>query len=187
MENKPASAPQRWAIFVKTGYDVRGCVLTNEDAKTILDKSDADAIAFMANVAGAIKKTNKTPKQDWESVWNEAHKAGMIAGQGVTPVPMIVGSPSTPLGNDIDPTKKTYFVPDGCCGFAWVVVYPGNHSFANWAKKTHDARAEYGGGCCVKWVHEFNQSMTRKEQYAQAFAEVLRKHDIKAYAKSRMD
>ena len=30
---------------------------------------------------------------------------------------MVVGTPTTPLGNDIDYSKETYYVADGLCGF----------------------------------------------------------------------
>ena len=41
--------------------------------------------------------------------------------------------------------------------------------------------------CVEIWVGEFNQSVTRKEAYAQAFAEVLREAGVTAYASSRKD
>jgi hypothetical protein len=37
------------------------------------------------------------------------------------------------------------------------------------------------------WVHQFDQSITRKEAYAAAYADTLRKHGIEAYAGSRLD
>ena len=39
-----------------------------------------------------------------------------------TPTPMVVGEPTTPLGNDIDYTKETWLVNDGVCGFAWINI-----------------------------------------------------------------
>jgi hypothetical protein len=125
--------------------------------------------------------------QDFESIWNEAYTAGMAAGMGNKPNPMIVGQEKGLFSGEIDTTKPMYFVADGCCGFAWIVVRPGNCSFANWAKKNKNARREYGGGTCVYYVYEFNQSISRKEAFASAFADVLRKHGIKAYSQSRMD
>ena len=35
-------------------------------------------------------------------IYAEAHSAGMAAGHGCTPTPMVVGTPTTPLGDDID-------------------------------------------------------------------------------------
>jgi hypothetical protein len=123
---------------------------------------------------------------NFQSLWNQAHAAGMAAGQAASPTPMVVG-PGSVLVNGVPALSRSYYVSEGVCGFAWVVVHPGNCSFARWAKKTQGARAEYGGGMCVKWVGEFNQSMTRKEAYADAFAMVLREAGIKAYSRSRMD
>ena len=125
-------------------------------------------------------------KYRFPAIYAEARTAGMAAGTGATPTPMIVGSPSTPFGNDIDPNKKTYFVPDGPCGFAWINIRPGNCKFANWLKKERLARGSYRGGVDV-WVGEFGQSMARKEAYAGAFSKVLREEGIDAYADSRMD
>jgi hypothetical protein len=124
-----------------------------------------------------------TPKE----IYAEAHFAGMKALASCTPVPMVVGSPSTPLGNDIDPSKPTYFVSDGVCGFAWVNVKPGNSKFAKWLKANGLGRTDsYYGGVTV-WASEGGQSLAKKEAYAYAFAEVLNKYGIKAYANSRMD
>ena len=52
----------------------------------------------------------KTPSE----IYSEAHSAGMAAGHGCTPTPMVVGTPTTPLGNDIDYSKDTYYVADVC-------------------------------------------------------------------------
>jgi hypothetical protein len=47
-------------------------------------------------------------------------------------------------------------------------------------------RKNYGGGYALS-VQDFNQSLTRKEAYAHAFAKVLNDHGITAYTDSRMD
>jgi hypothetical protein len=73
----------------------------------------------------------------------------------------------------------------GVCGFAWV-QFKGNTAWAKWAKQNAGARSAYQGGLNI-WVHQFGQSMECKEKYAYAFADVLNKHNIKAYASSRMD
>lgn len=120
-------------------------------------------------------------------IYNEAHYAGMNALASVNPTPMVVGSPSTPLGNDIDPDKPVYYVADGPCGFAWVTVKPGTSKFARWLKTSGYGRTDsYYGGVTV-WVSEGNQSIAKKEAYARAFASVLNKHGICAYANSRLD
>ena len=124
--------------------------------------------------------------QNFEVLYNTANEAGKQAAEKCVPVPMIVGSPSTPFGNDIDPKQQSWFVPDGVCGFAWVKVSPGNCPFANWLKKQKLAKPAYGGGVQI-WVSAYDQSMQKKEAYASAFAEVVSAAGIKAYSDSRMD
>lgn len=117
----------------------------------------------------------------------QAHTAGMKAGNAAAPTPMIVGTPTELFGNDIDPTKKTYYVSEGVCGFAWVNVKPANGKTAKELVAQDMARKDsYYGGVTV-WVHQFNQSMVRKEAYARAFANVLETAGVRAYAQSRMD
>ena len=49
-----------------------------------------------------------------------SHAAGMAAGNGCTPTPMVVGTYDS-LGNDIDYSKDTYYVADGMCGFIGLI------------------------------------------------------------------
>lgn len=128
-----------------------------------------------------------TDISQFEALYIKAREAGLEAGNGSKPTPMIVGSPSTVFGDDIDPTKPTYFVEDGVCGFAWVNVKPGNSAFAKYLVKSGRAHSDsYYGGITI-WVSDYNQSMQRKEAYAHAFAKVLSDAGIRAYASSRMD
>jgi len=122
----------------------------------------------------------------FEELFNRAHSAGMLAGESIRPRAMVVGTPSTPFGNDIDPTKKMYYVEDGVCGFAWIVVKPGTSPFSRWLKRTSKGSPHYYGGISI-WVSNFGQSMQKKEAYATAFADVLNANGIKASAGSRMD
>ena len=56
-----------------------------------------------------------------------------------------------------------------------------------WLKKSGIGRLDsYYGGWTI-WVGDFGQSYERKMAYAGAFAEVLQKHGIKAYANGRLD
>ena len=129
----------------------------------------------------------KAKAAQFAAVYAKAVAAGMAAGNGSIPTPMIVGSPSTPFGNDVDYSKKTYYVADGVCGFAWVTVRPGTSAFAKWLAKTGKARKAYEGGMQV-WVSEFGQSMQRKEAFAYAMAKVFTDElGVAAYAGSRMD
>lgn len=132
------------------------------------------------------EKKKTLSKRECARIYKEADAAGHAAGEAAVPTPMIVGTPTTPLGNDIDYTKKTYFVEGGVCGFAWVNISPARGAFVNYLKSIDAGYKSYYGGYDVS-VRGFGQSMTRKEAYAQAFAEVLRSYGINAYAQSRMD
>jgi len=121
-----------------------------------------------------------------EKLLERAHLMGMDAGRRVGVTPMIVGSPSTPFGSDIDYSKKTYFVEGGVCGFAGVVIKPARGKFVSYLKSIGIGHKHYYGGWYVS-VHEFGQSLTRKEAYAGAYAKVLSEAGFKCYVDSRMD
>lgn len=108
-------------------------------------------------------------------LYARAHAAGQAAVEEITPTPMVVTD-----------GHRQWHIADGMCGFAWITVRPGNSPFANWLKKNGHARPAYGGGVQI-WVSDYNQSIERKYAYAQAFAEVLVKAGVKAYAGSRLD
>ena len=121
-----------------------------------------------------------------EKLLERAHLMGMDAGRDASVTPMIVGSPSTPFGSDIDYSKKTYFVEGGACGFAGVVIKPARGKFVSYLKSIGKGHKHYYGGWYVS-VREFNQSLTRKEAYADAFAKVLGEVGMRCYVDSRMD
>ena len=68
------------------------------------------------------------------TVYADAHAKGIAAGNGANPTPMIVGTPTTPLGNDIDYSKDTHYVSDGVCGFAWINIKPARGKFVKFLK-----------------------------------------------------
>lgn len=127
----------------------------------------------------------------YDALLKTAHDAGMVAGNAATPTPMIVGTPTTPFGSDIDASLPTYLVDGGPCGFAWVQV-TGNTSFGYWVRRTEMPsgkkfrRSQYHGGYRMS-VQEFGQSMERKVAYVRAFVKVLREAGIDAFCDSRMD
>ena len=121
-----------------------------------------------------------------EKLLERAHLMGMDAGRSVGVTPMVVGSPSTLFGSDIDYSKKTYFVESGVCGFAGVVIKPARGKFVSYLKSIGMGYKHYYGGWYVS-VREFGQSLTRKEAYAEAFAKVLGEVGMRCYVDSRMD
>lgn len=129
----------------------------------------------------AIKTT------EFKALYASADAAGKAAAEAKVPTPMVVGTPTTLLGNDIDYDKPVYHVPSGVCGFSWVNVKPGNSAFANWLKKNGKARTDgYYGGVTI-WVSAYGQSYEKKCAYARAFAHVLTEAGFKAHAGDRLD
>lgn len=191
-----ASRRQTFALFCATGKDYRAHNLSHEMASTILgavqayrgnklaarDIADKMLAGHVVNVSPIV-----TPQDKFQAIYDEAWKAGVEAARKCEVAPMLVGTPTTPLGNDIDRSKPVEYVADGVCGFAWVQVKPGTSSFAKWLVKNNYARKDsYYGGVCI-WISDYNQSMQRKEAHAYAMAEVFRKHEFNAYGASRMD
>ncbi len=127
----------------------------------------------------------KAKDREFEMLYLNGRKAGLEAADRMTPVPMIVSEHSNMM-DDNSPVKKSWYVADGVCGFAWVVIRPGNSPFANWLKKNKIADKHYYGGVSI-WVSDFNQSMMKKEAYAAAMANVFSEAGIKAFSGSRMD
>ena len=118
-----------------------------------------------------------------QEIYTTARAAGLAAAAAAQVAPMIVSAHANPLDSNSEITKQ-YFVADGVCGFASVFIK--NINFANALKKMGLGRKNYGGGYALS-VQDFNQSLTRKEAYAHAFAAVLNAHGITAYTDSRMD
>lgn len=124
---------------------------------------------------------------DFQNLFKKAHQAGIDAALTAQVQPMIVSQSKSIFDDNIDETKPTYFVEGGLCGFAEIVVKPGNSKFANWLKKNDiGSTRHYGGGVSV-WVSDFGQSYQRKMAYANAFAQVLRGENINAFATGRLD
>lgn len=124
--------------------------------------------------------------ESFEKIVAEADAAGKAAVEKLNVVPMVVSSHMNQM-DDNSPVVKQYFVADGVCGFAWVNVRPATSRFAKYLKAKGIARPDsYEGGVTIS-IRDYNQSMQKKEAYANAYAEVLNGHGFKAYANSRMD
>lgn len=187
--NEQATTRQTWALFCATKVDVRNLKLEKEQASLLIAAAKvnpAQVASQLIEMGGTSKGTPPKAKEDFSKIWDEAHAAGMAAVAKLQVVPMVVNQHANPM-DDNSPVTRSYFVEDGVCGFAWVHVRGANSSFGRWLKEKELARRDsYNGGLSI-WVHDFNQSLQKKEAYAGAFAEVLRKHDIAAYSGSRMD
>jgi hypothetical protein len=134
---------------------------------------------------------NKQEKREklYQDIFQAANAAGVKAATDIVPVPMIVGT-AIGLSDKMDPSKPQYFVADGVCGFGWVTIGRGNHSFCKWLVKNGHARANsYEGGVTV-WSPLRTQSMTRNEAFADAFAKVINEimgSEVRAHSRSRID
>ena len=133
-----------------------------------------------------MKESKQRREAKFDAIFEAAREAGLAAGNEVECAPMNLVNYAT---------GKTYCIPDGPCGFAWIVV-KGNSSFGRWATKQTEKTESgyvrelwskhYPSGLC-HYVWEFNQSVTRKKAYARACAAVLNEYGIDAYAGSRLD
>ena len=122
---------------------------------------------------------------DNQTIYAKANDKGNAAVEMTTVTPMVVQQRENPL-NDDSRLVREYFVSDGVCGFASVTVKPANSKFAKFLVANGLGRKAYNGGVSMS-VHQFNQSLQKKETYAYAFASVLNEHGIKAYVESRID
>lgn len=130
------------------------------------------------------EKKKALTKNQCHNIYVEAYEAGLKAGNEVGVPKFIVGD-AIGLSNEIDYSKPT-FVLNGLCGFAWVTIKPARGAFVNYLKSRNVGSKGYYGGYEI-WVSEFGQSVDRKQAFATAFAEVLRKYGIEAYGASRLD
>ena len=113
----------------------------------------------------------------WASLTEAATLAGQVAADLVTPAPIHVSDPRT---------GQSWTGRGGVCGYACVVIRPGNCSYAHWAKKNLGARRAYYGGVSFS-VLGSTQSYEKRNAYATAFAEILRNVNIDAMADGSID
>lgn len=195
-----ANGGQTWALFCATGLDCRSISLTADAATNLLDaiarvERTSDFDLYQSQVVDALielgatgtpKPSKKLRNARHAALWARAQEAGQAAAEACTPTPMTVVERAHPL-DDTSPVTRVYEpVADGVCGFASVVVRPGNSSFARWLKDYAGGRKSYYGGIAVS-VNGYRQSYERKSAHAQAAADVLRAEGINAMCESRLD
>lgn len=129
----------------------------------------------------------------FHELYTKALEAGRKAFEDARPTPMVVQQHSNMFDDSSEVTQQ-WVIDDGVCGFAWLLIRPGNSSFAHWAKKNAGASKAYGGGLSI-WspVGGTSQSLERKQAGVYAMADVLKEGlanlDPKTtvYGQSRMD
>jgi len=122
-----------------------------------------------------------------DDIIDAAHHAGMSAFHSAKPTPMAVQSSG--LFESFDPSKPYEVVDDGVCGFAWITIAKRQMKFVNQLKKSGIGDRDVYGTYTIRPMGgaSHSQSMERKKAYCQAFANVLREHDIKCGVCSRLD
>jgi len=179
-----ATPRQLFALYCATKINTKGMDINKETASMLIQRSkNGEDISDILLGYGGVK--NETaPKVDYQKIVDEAHKRGYEAATKHKPQPMIVVGHSNPLDDNSAITDQ-YYVESGCCGFA-EIRFKLNTAFGKWAVKNKIAQKSCMGGGYI-WVHEFGQSLERKEKYASEYAKVLQENGISAYSSSRMD
>ena len=129
-----------------------------------------------------------------------AEDEGMEASLACQPKPVVFAQAKNLLTNEIIPGTEQ-IIEDGLCGFAWVTILsktPENKEFIKELKKAKliSGINEYpvrpwhkniDGPGYKYWVGLNTQSVARKEAFAEAFADTLKKFGITAHVGSRLD
>lgn len=191
----PATNKQTWAIKCLGGGDVREDGLTRQQASDMIGdlkatKETGPNRKYHSRINVDTGKKSVTVTQTYEDLLGKAVEAGRTAGNYVRPTPMIVTQHTNPL-DDNSPAEKTWDVPEGACGFAWVNFSMKSglgRRFGQWLIKNDLARKDdYLGGCTI-WIGDHGQSVDRKSAHANALAKVLQEAGIAdAYGSSRLD
>ena len=131
-------------------------------------------------------------RNHFQDIWEEAQMAGRVAVENLEVKPMVVQEHQNMI-DDSSPVVNSYYVADGVCGFAWINIRPASKAgrndcpFVTWCR-AHGigSFSDYEKAWNI-WVSEYNQSMQKKEAYAEAVVTILQKYGIRASSGSRMD
>jgi hypothetical protein len=139
----------------------------------------------------------KMTKIDFPALFEELKQVSHQAlAEAPAPTPIIVGSPSTPLGTDVDPNQQTWYHADGVCGFATVVLDSGRTGFAQWLLKNNFGRKWWSSGRTKGvGIDTFDrygfvyvgQSYEKNRYVASRIAAHLRSKGIGAWVDARID
>jgi hypothetical protein len=133
-----------------------------------------------------------------------ARAAGLAAGEAAAPTPMVVGTPRDLMGSLMGGSgggfrddRPVFVVEGGVCGFAWLSLYAKGQTgrqLAAFLRRQGWNRASRYYGTTWLMVHDFGQSMVRKQAFARAFAASLnealpelRQEGSLLFSQSRMD
>lgn len=112
------------------------------------------------------------------ALWARAREAGIAAGRAERPPTYTWGRSDMNFGAEgIVPGSE--FTTEGLSGTTYVVIRPGNSSFANWARRQNLGFRHYYGGYAIP-VHDHGQSYERGRAHANAAIEVLREAGVNA-------
>lgn len=154
-----------------------GCALETVGKSKYCRTHRAEARAAWKAMIQADAQERADRNAAWAALHAEAHAAGLAAVQAHVPTPM-----------GVTDGKQTWIVEGGACGFAWVIIRPGNCSFALWLKKHGGERIYKGYRGGVQMFAPLNtQSVSTKEAYCEAYAKVLQSRGVKAFAQSALD
>jgi hypothetical protein len=108
---------QSFALYAICKVDIRGLTLTKGQASGFITRAQNDPQTVKAELValGGIDKSNgkePTKKIDYKAIFNEAHSAGMLAGNNCKPAPMVVQQHQN-MADDSSPVVKSYLVPSG--------------------------------------------------------------------------
>lgn len=181
-ETRNATPKQTFALFCATGIDWRTKNLTFDQASALISqllplRGNKPLALETANriLAGeSIPKAPKAPK-GFQEIYDAAHKAGLAAMEACKPTPMMIPGYAPIMG--------------GVCGFAWVWFKDARKPFAKWLV-TQKLASKSGCRSGVTMWAGFeigNQSLTYKEEYCAAFANVCCEHGIECSMGSRID
>lgn len=137
--------------------------------------------------AQEAERTEKYSK--FAEALSEALEAGQKAFDACIPVPMVVEQHASVV-DDNSPVVQSWYVGEGVCGFASVIIRPATSSFSHWlVKNGRGSNSSYHKGTFLsERPAKLSQSYERNCAWAHAVAEVLhRKLGIDVRVWSRVD
>jgi hypothetical protein len=149
----------------------------------------AEARANFKAMCEDSKLARQERDEKFEKLLNQLAAIADVAYQLAQPTPMAVYE-TAGLSDAPKPGGRSWYVSEGVCGFAWVVIKPATSSFAKYLARNEIGYKAYDGGWVLP-MHYFiagmSQSLERAEQAAYAVAQELRNNNINCFATSRMD